>query len=275
MRLSNFTMSMLLAVPLALAGCDNGDGDEGSNNDSSGDDTTTTSDDTTTTAPADDTTTTSDDTTGPTEPRPCEVEQVIPPPPVDCSGADGVIMGDVYIQEDGDDPSILEGVVRIEGLLSINRTEETDLNFMACVQEVTEEISIFGNESLTNVDGLWSLTDVGTDFIFSENTAIVDFNGLPNLPAIAQNLIIKNNDSLETITGFHSLVGIEGNLTIQNNDSLMAIDGLGGLMLVNGVLAITANGMLCRSSIACVGEGITVPPVPPEEWSTQGNNNDC
>lgn len=256
-----------MAVPLVLAGCDNGATEEtGANGSSTGEETTEGSSTTTT---GDDTT-----TTGEPEPRPCEVDQVIPEEP-DCAGADAVIETSVIIEENGDDPSILEGVVRVEGSIQINRTDLENLDFMRCVQEVTGEVTIFGNESLTNVDGLWSLNAIGTDFIFSENTAITEFNGLPNLPSVVQNLIMKNNDSLQSVSGFHSLVGIEGNLTIQNNDALTHIDGFGGLRLVGGVLAITANGLLCQSSIVCVGEGITMPPVPPESWSTQGNNDEC
>lgn len=255
-----------MVVPLVLASCDDGNGETGANGSSTGEPTpaessssTTTGDDSTTEAP---------------QVRPCEEEQVVPAEP-DCAGADGVIDTSVIIEDNGDDPSILEGVVRVEGSIRINRIDAQNLDFMQCVQEVTGDVTIFGNENLTNVDGLWSLTDIGTDFIFSENTAITDFNGLPNVTRIPQNLIMKNNDSLETVSGFHQLVGIEGNLTIQNNDALMGIDGLGGLRLVGGVLAITANGLLCDSSIICVGEGITMPPVPPESWSTQGNNDEC
>ena len=47
--------------------------------------------------------------------EPCDDPQAIPPPPVDCSGATGVLEQSVIIEDGGDDPSILEGVVRVEG----------------------------------------------------------------------------------------------------------------------------------------------------------------
>lgn len=268
MRLSIRTMSALLSVPLALAGCDGGNEDDTT--------TTTTGEDSGSTTGTDPTTTSADESTTGTPPgAACEEEQVVPEPPVDCTGAKGVIDTSVIIEEDGDDPSILEGVVRVEGSIRINRIDAADLNFMACVQEVTGDVTIFGNENLTNVDGLHGLTTIGTDFIFSENTAITEFGGLPNVQTIERNLIMKNNDSLTSVSGFHSLVGIEGNLTIQNNDALLSIDGLGGLAVVNGVLAITANPSLCISSVICVGEGILQPAVPPETWSTSGNDLGC
>ncbi len=272
MKISTFTLSGLLAVPLLLVNCDPGS-DEGTG--TTTDETTTTEDPTTTT---EDPTTTSAEgsTTGPPGPSCLDPQEVPMGPPVDCSGADVVIDTSVIIEEGGDDPSILENVVRVEGSIRINRIDAADLNFMACVQEVTGDVTIFGNDNLTNVDGLWSLTSIGTDFVFSENNAITDFNGLPNVATLERNLIMKNNAAMTTISGFHSLVGINaGNLTIQANDVLNNIDGLGGLAVINGVLAITANPMLCISSVNCVGSGIVQPAVPPESWSTQGNDEGC
>jgi hypothetical protein len=272
LKLWNSIMSGLLLAPLTLVGCDPETGDEGAGTTEVG---STTSDDTTsssTTAVVD---SSSSEESGPPPLECAEPDTTIPPAPFDCAMADGVIMDHVIIEEGGADPSILEGVRRVEGSVRINRIDSTNLDFMGCLAEVTEDVTIFGNEQLTDVNGLWSLTDIGTDFIFSENTAITNFDGLPNLGRIETNLVMKNNDALETINGFQSLVGIEGNLTIQNNEALQAVDGLLGLMVVNGVLAISANPALCISSVNCVGGGIVQPAEPPDTWTTQGNNPGC
>jgi hypothetical protein len=287
LKLWNSIMSGLLLAPLALAGCPTDDTDEtgaGSTTEPG----TTTNADSTTTAVAESSSgmpTTGEDT-GP--PPSCDAPQEIPPAPVDCSTATGEIMGHVLIEEGGDDPSILEGVVRVTGSVQINGTTLTDLNFMACLQEVGENVTIYDNDQLTNVDGLWSLTNIGTDFIFSQNDALVDFNGLPNAAKIVNNLVLNENGSMQQISGFHSLVGIDGmgidpetmtqiggNVTIQQNPVLENIDGLIGLLVVNGVFAVTNNPMLCISSVVCVGEGIQQPAEPPDSWSTVGNDNEC
>lgn len=208
-------------------------------------------------------------------PGSCNDPQDVPAAPVDCSGADGVIADHVFIEPGGADPSILEGVRRVEGSLRINRIALADLDFMACVQEVTGDVTIYGNEQLTSVDGLFGLTSIGTDFVFSDNDAITDFDGLPNVVTIPRNLVIKNNASLEAVTGFHQLEEVGDNLLIQQNDALRHINGLGGLHTLGGVLGITANGQLCISSVNCVGVGITDPATPPPEWSTQANDFGC
>lgn len=287
MKLWNSIMSGLVLAPLAMAGCPSDDtGDTGAGTTEVG--STTTSDDTTgsSTAVAESSTgtPTTGDETG--EPFDCHADREIPPPPVDCSGASMVLDGSAIIEDGGDDPSILEGVVEVTGAIRINRTAVTDLNFMACVTTVGADVTIFGNEQLTNVDGLWSLTDIGTDFVFSQNNAIEDFNGLPNVAQLVDNLVMRENASLRTISGFHSLVGINGsvndmgvmqggNITIQENPMLEDINGLGEVLVVNGVFAVNNNPMLCQSSVACVGTGIVQPAVPPDTWTTVGNNDGC
>jgi hypothetical protein len=214
--------------------------------------------------------------TGTVEVDPCEDSQVIPPPPVDCSGADGVLMQSVLIEDGGDDPSILEGVVRVEGAIRVNRTELTDLDFMACVQEVTGDVTIFGNEQLTNVDGLWSLAEL-TDFVFSQNDAIEVFDGLPNVSVIPGSVVIRENASLQRLEGFHGLehlqgMGVDpqtgetigGSLVIQENPVLQRIDGLLGLRTAARFL-VGGNEMLCVSSYQSVGACTELPEDPLEQ----------
>lgn len=286
-------MSALLAAPLCLAGCPGDDtgeeGEEGAN-----DSTTTTEEPETTTTGEPGTSTGAVDSSSGEPPLACEdpsTPETIPAAPVDCTGVDGVLMGSVIIDDskNSDDPSMLDGIRRVEGSIQLNRTDLTNLDFMACVEEVGGEVTIFGNEQLTNVDGLWSLRELGTNFVFSQNDAITDFNGAPNLSKVIGNLIMKENDALESITGFHSLIGLDGmgvdpetgntiggNLTIQQNPVLTTMNGLIGLLVVNGTFAVTNNPELCiEASIACVGDAIVQPAEPPASWTIVGNNEDC
>lgn len=219
---------------------------------------------------------------------PCDDPQVIPPPPVDCTGVDGVIEGSVLIGEGGtDDPSILEGVRRVEGAIWINRTDLTNLDFMACVEEVGADVTIFGNEQLTDVSGLWSLTSV-QDFVFSSNDAIEVFDGLPNLVAIDGSVVVRENASLRRLDGFHRFVGLDGlgveprtgetiggNLTIQENPVLERIDGMIGMLVIHGRLQITNNPKLCISSAISVVTCIEDPAEPPPTWGCVNCDPSC
>ena len=56
---------------------------------------------------------------------------------------------------------------------------------------------------------------------------------------------------------------------------LESIDGFGQVRVVNGRLQVTNNPLLCISSVICVVEGIVQPAMPPDSWSTVGNNGGC
>jgi len=207
---------------------------------------------------------------------PCEDPQVVPPPPpVDCSGAAAVIQGTVVIEEGGDDPSILEGVVRVEGALRIHGTELTDLDFMACVEHVGADVTIFDNDQLVDVGGLWSLSEIGTDFVFSQNDAIEAFDGLPNVVVMQGSVIVRENASLQRLDGFHRLERLEGmgtdeegnpvggNVLIQINPVLERIDGLLGLKVIHGMFAAYGDNLaLCCDSVEAVEECVEVGPTP-------------
>jgi hypothetical protein len=193
----------------------------------------------------------------------CPAPPEIPPPPVDCSEASVVLEGSVIIEDGGDDPSILEGVVEVTGAIRINTTDLTDLDFMGCVTTVGADVTIFGNDQLADIDGLWSLTAIGTDFVFSQNDALEDFDGLPSLVQLAGNIVIRENASLRTINGFQSLTSVDA-ITIQENPVLERIDGLVGLVEVGG-FGLSDNPMLCPSSVMCVLEGIEELGSPPPE----------
>lgn len=236
--------------------------------------------------------TTGDETAAETDAPPvdCQEPREVPESPFDCTGVDGVLEGSLII--DGgpmsDDPAILEGISVVTGGIQISNSDLTNLDFMGCVTEVGFDITLFDNDMLTNVDGLHNITSIGTEFVFSNNDALVDFNSLPNIAQMATTLAFRNNGALEHISGFHSFVGITanvtnpdgtpgvtGNITVQQNPVLLDIDGLGGLRVVGGIFAVNNNPMLCRSSPVCVGEGITVPAIPPEEWSISNNDESC
>ncbi|MCX4245780.1 receptor L domain-containing protein [Paraliomyxa miuraensis] len=286
-------MSALLAAPLCLAGCPSDDtGETGANDSSTGEPGTTTTETPTTTG-VDSSTTDEPTTTGAEELYPSCGDPTlseIPPAPVDCAGVDGVLMGSVIIEDGGDDPSALDGIREVTGAVRINRTDLTNLDFMACLTTVGEDVTIFDNDSLTDVSGLWSLTDIGTDFIFSGNDALTELHGPPNVERIIGNIVIRDNASLERLRGWQTLIGLEGytfinedgeeefaggNLTIQLNPVARDMAGFCGLLVVNGVFAVTNNPMLCLGSVADVGEGIVQPAEPPDSWSISGSDPSC
>lgn len=191
--------------------------------------------------------------------------------PTDC-GTD-TVSAHVVIESDAD-LAALDGVRAIEGELQINRTDFTNLNALGCIEEVGGELTIFGNDSLDDLTGLENLQRVGGGLVISENAALTDIDSFDELAAVQGSLIIRNNPVLTEVSGFASLVGV-GTLIVRENETLTHIDGLAGLRTVGSLFAVTHNPELCITSVNRVGNGITTPAVPPDDWSTRANNENC
>ncbi|MEX1364107.1 MAG: hypothetical protein AB1Z98_13350 [Nannocystaceae bacterium] len=274
MRLKELALSALAVVPLITTGCPGDDGEPMQTTDASTGTTPSTSSST-----GEITATSVVDTTVGEESGSSSTGDA-PWPEFDCEGVDGVLDGNVLIESVAD-LAQLEGISEITRSVVINDTDLTDLDAFGCVTQIGGDLQIFGNEQLANVDGLVNLVEIGgseTDdgnLVFTRNPLVPSFDGLQRLTRVRGSFSMNSNDGLTEISGFDSLIGVDGNFTIRDNDALTNIDGLKGLSVVGGVLAITANPMLCLSSVACVGEGITVPAVPPPTWSTAANDPSC
>lgn len=169
----------------------------------------------------------------------------------------------------------LDGVRVIEGELQINDTAFTNLDFLACLEEVGGELTIYGNAQLTDVSGLDGLRRLGASFVFSENTAVTELSGIAALEEIGGSLILGSNSAMTGVPGLTSLSTIGGALNIRGNDVLEHIDGLRGLRTLGTQFAVTHNPSLCISSVNAVGSGITDPAEPRDDWSARANDDSC
>lgn len=192
----------------------------------------------------------------------------------DCSQATQVHTGHIIIESEADIAQ-LEGIRAVQGELQVDKTTFTDLDFLGCVEEVGDTLTIFGNPELTNVEGLAALRRVGGALILTENTALPELDTARDLTEVGNSVIIQDNSAMTGISGLTSLATIDGAINIRSNDVLQHIDGLRGLRRVGGQLAITQNPSLCLSSVNAVGSGITDPATIPDNWSTRANNDDC
>ena len=233
------------------------------------------------TAPGSDTVA-ADDTTGSDPPGP----PPLPPPPDNCG--DGILV-DAWLHIDGtdlDERAELEGIRVIDGDLVVHQAPDADLSFLACITEVTGDLVLFDNDNLVDVTGLAFIERIGGDLVIADNDALVDFDALtlvteiergpgPDILEIDHSLIILGNASLETIHGLWNLELVFGDLHVRDNPNLTDIAGLVGITAVGGSLAVNHNESLCISQVAALGDGITTPDTPPDDWTTIANNEGC
>jgi hypothetical protein len=102
-------------------------------------------------------------------------------------------------------------------------------------------------EWVTNLD-MPNLTSVGGN-LGIEVTSLTNLDGLSSLTSVGGDLAITSNDVLTDISGLSSLTSVGGDLNISNNDALTDISGLSNLTAVGGALSIANNPALCQSLV--------------------------
>lgn len=194
--------------------------------------------------------------------------------PVECpTPATGEHDGHVQLQGDNPDTSVLDGVRKITGELIIDSTNLTNLDFLACVEEVGGGINIFDNNSLVDLGGLagiTTITDFSAELTIAENDSLVTIAGFGKLGSVGS-LSINNNASLQNVDGPSALEAINQNLTIRYNDSLTNLNGLSNLKAVGSKFNVVGNPMLPCGNIAKLGDQLQQ--LPQDAIWCEGNLN--
>jgi hypothetical protein len=172
----------------------------------------------------------------------------------------------------------VEGVWAVDCPDSYRLTSQAEVDALGDALGETGCTGVSGNliiedsSDITNLDGLASITYVGTgNDIYDEqglmirnNAALTNLDGLSNL-TLAAGLVISNNDALTDLDGLANLahVGVWG-ARIRDNDALTNLDGLASLNSVGTQLYIRNNRALtsCYTIARILGW-------PNDEWQEQ------
>jgi hypothetical protein len=123
------------------------------------------------------------------------------------------------------------GFVKIDGDNSI-----TDLNGLSSITYIYESLDVVGNPALTSLTGLDNVEVIGGYLNIAANPALTSLEGLHNLHSIGIHsddnyLSIVSNNELINLAGFENLttLGISGYITINNNFSLTSLEGINNI----------------------------------------------
>ena len=149
------------------------------------------------------------------------------------------------------------------GDIVVEGSDITNVDALANLTSVGDDLKIRGNSSLTNIDALANLTSVGGALNINSNAALTNIDGLANLTKVVQGLEINSNASLTNIDGLANVAGsTSGILEINNNAALTNIDGLANLTRVAGFLKIQGNAALTNldglASLTSVGGDLLI-----------------
>jgi hypothetical protein len=175
-----------------------------------------------------------------------------------------------------DDIEAIAGHTSITGWLEVYETGAQCLEFLACMEEVGRDVTVFGNAELESLAGLDEVRRIGTsgdgNLIVSDNDALTDLDGLAGLRAVPGSLTITRHENLQSVSGLQSLELIGFDVTIQQNPVLTELSGLHDLQAVEGRFIVTQNPELCISEIEQVGADLAVGP---NGGSTASNKGGC
>ncbi len=159
------------------------------------------------------------------------------------------------------------GCNEIEGDVTINGDDITNLNGLSILNKIDGSLKILVCNNLTTLSGLDSLSYIGGDLFIQHNESLTNLIGLNNLTYIGEVLYLNDLQSLtdllplENLThtggigiikcnelinfsGLNNITSINGTINIQNNNSLINFEGLNNLTSIQGTLLINSNSAL-------------------------------
>jgi len=155
-----------------------------------------------------------------------------------------------YLIETQSDFEQLKDFKAVTGNLKIDGTSQygtfRSLRGLEGIETVGGCLILENNLFLKTLDGINNLTDVGSISLWG-NDALTNLEGLSSeLTSLEGGLRIANNDRLTNLSALENITSIGGNLEIDRNIALANLSGLGNITYVGGDLYIGGNDALAN-----------------------------
>ncbi len=128
--------------------------------------------------------------------------------------------------------------------LSVSGAGITNLNGLASLTSVGTDLSVSNNVALVDIGGLRHLVSTGYRLAIINDALLANVDGLAGLHHVGTDLAIQNDPMLSSLAGLDSLVSTGNQLWIGNCSALSAVTGLGSLVSVGTDLILQANAAL-------------------------------
>ncbi|WP_282080050.1 hypothetical protein [Aquimarina algiphila] len=106
-----------------------------------------------------------------------------------------------------------------------------DLNELLMLTSIKGNLKVISNETLSNLDGLSNLSNIGFGSItISNNTVLNNIDGLSKITEITERLVIENNAMLDNLNGLSNVTRLDGfegfSLQVKRNPKLSNACGI-------------------------------------------------
>ncbi|WP_271783020.1 hypothetical protein [Aquimarina algiphila] len=140
--------------------------------------------------------------------------------------------GNLAIDEQSDIDSF--AYTSIDGDLIIQEKSAgaiVDLHELLTLTSINGNLIIISNETLSNLDGLSNLSNIGFGSItISNNTVLNNIDGLSKITEITERLVIENNTMLDNLNGLSNVTRLDGfegfSLQVKRNPKLSNVCGI-------------------------------------------------
>jgi hypothetical protein len=142
--------------------------------------------------------------------------------------------------------SSLYGISSIENLTIRGNPSLHDLEGLGSLNSISGNFTLgywTGSNAIQSLSGLEGLTSIGETFQLIYNYNLVNFTGLDNLQSVGD-LYIYSNDSLQSLSGLENLATIHDNLEIKGTTKLNDISQLSNVTLVGDRIYFKNNEAL-------------------------------
>ncbi|GAA3523771.1 hypothetical protein GCM10022393_43280 [Aquimarina addita] len=152
----------------------------------------------------------------------------------------------------------------------------TNLNGLSSLSSVEGNLQIWVNDNLESLEGLEALTTLGGDLHILENPILKNLMGLNGITSIGGNLILSTNNTLISLDGLNNLASVEGEVTVNRNDDLTSFDDLDAITSIGGYLNIWENDNLINlnglETLTALGGNLYIGTTTNPRASGVGNN---
>jgi hypothetical protein len=139
------------------------------------------------------------------------------------------------------------GCTKIEGDVTINSFDITNLNGLSVLTSIGGSLSIYV-DVLSSLAGLENLTSIGGGLIIQNNDSLTSLTGLENLTSV-HNIWFRYNHSLTSLTGLDNVITFGSLIWIADNDTLSdcAVQSICNYLAGTGTAWIENNATGCNS----------------------------
>ncbi|NME72292.1 DUF4493 domain-containing protein [Flammeovirga aprica] len=173
---------------------------------------------------------------------------IIPENPVIIDSIETVFPDDVYISSKiGLDNFVELGITKIDGNLTVNTIEITDLSRLSTLKEVTGNVSLTGLGSVVNLNGFQNLKKIGNNLRISTSyqTKLNSFLYFVALDSVMGDVYLSSipAEIINNLEFIHNLKYVGGDLKILNNQ-IVKLSGLENLETIVGDITFENNRQL-------------------------------